>query len=101
MPRLRMAGITNLLVGSRSAELAGIAPGSKTGSIAVISFIVTTVSVQGINTQIKDYLDLLEKAHLAVKNTCTRMSSSRTMTEDDLDSFLRVPLIYQFMRPIQ
>ena len=64
-----MACIKNLLVRSRSAELTGIAPESKVGLIAASSFIVTTVSVQGIKTQIEDNLDLLEKAHLAVKTT--------------------------------
>ena len=61
-----MACIKNSLVRSRSAELTGIAK-AKVGLIAASSFIVTTVSVQGIKTQIEDNLDLLEKAHLAVK----------------------------------
>ena len=96
-----MPRISSQLVGNRGAEIAGLAPQSRARSIAASSFIVTTVSVQGIRTQVEECLDALETANLAVKNTCTRMVSSRTITEDDLDSDLRVPLIDQFMRTYQ
>ena len=92
-PQPRMARITNPPVGCHGEDLTGISPGSKAGSIAASSFIVTTVSVQGIKTQIEDSLDLWLKAHLAVKNTCRRMIRSRTMTDGNLDSYLRVPMI--------
>ena len=75
-----------------------MAPGSRAGSAVASSSMVTISLVQGIRAQIEESCDFLEKAPLTVKNTCTMMVSSRTITEDGLNSNLRVPLIDQFIK---
>ena len=96
-----MPHIGSTLPSQYGAVSAGAASRSRAGSAASYNSTVTLSSIQGIKTLIANQLVDLEEAQLTIKNTCTTMVRSGTMSEEALGNVLRAPLIDQYMRIYQ